>query len=171
MSVSMFFTMKRVVLASACVGALALASCADGPATPTSASANEIAASVAALGSSPRSGELHVTKGCPPPGFTGQANDFCTITSSNLKAIEVDSRVVYASAAGPTSIDTDVTLVAGPGNTAFGHCFVDFVTLRGRCTFSGGTGKFTHFQARVDVSHLAGTDWAWDGTFNFSPQD
>src|SRR5256885_5951426 len=46
---------------------------------------------------SPRSGELHVTKNCSH--YTGAAGSFCTITSSNLNAIKVGSRVVYASAA------------------------------------------------------------------------
>jgi hypothetical protein len=171
MSFTMIFTMKRVVLGGLCAGALAAAGCADGPATPTSASASAPAASSAALASSPRSGELHIQKGCPPPGFTGQANDFCTITSSNIKAIEVGSRVVYASALDNGVLDSDVTLVVGPGNTAFGHCELDVATSAGLCTFSGGTGKFTHFQATANVSHVGGVIWAWDGTYSFSPHD
>ena len=34
-----------------------------------------------------------MTKECS--GFNGLAGSFCTITSSNLKAIEVDSRILY----------------------------------------------------------------------------
>lgn len=119
---TIFLMMQRVVIRGLCAGALASAACADGPETATSASASAPAGSSAALASSPRSGELHVEKGCPPPGFTGQANDFCTITSSNSKAIEVGSRVVYASALENGVLDSDVRLVVGPGNTAFGHC-------------------------------------------------
>jgi hypothetical protein len=60
----------------------------------------------------------------------------------------------------------------GPGNnTAFGHCELEFATGVGRCTFSGGTGKFTWFQASVAVSYLGGPNWAWDGTYSFSPRD
>jgi hypothetical protein len=93
--------------------------------------------------------------------------------SSNVKAIEVGSTVVYAQAAGPASLDSDIVLdLPGPGNnTAFGHCALDFATGIGLCTFSGGTGKFTHFQARANVSYLGGHDWAWDGTYSFSPRD
>lgn len=173
MSFSMIFTMKRVVLGGLCAGALAVAGCAEGPGTPTSASASAPAVSSAALASSPRSGELHVQKGCPPPGFTGQAGDYCTITSSNIKAIEVGSKVVYAKAVDTDtgSLDSDVTLVVGPGNTAFGHCQLDLTTSLGLCTFSGGTGKFTHFKATAEVSHVEGVIWAWDGTYSFSPQD
>ena len=110
-----------------------------------------------------------MTKECSE--YTGQAGSFCTFTSSNLKAIEVGSRVVYASAAGAAALDSDVTLVVGPGNTAFGHCHLEFATGVGLCTFSGGTGKFTHFQARANVSYLGGPNWAWDGTYSFSPHD
>lgn len=178
MRFAILLAQTRVVIGCLCAGALAASACADGRRLPTGPSATTAVSGVAAAASaasSPRSGELHVEKGCPPPGFTGQANDFCTITSSNIKAIEVGSRVVYASAAGPTSLDSDVRLVVGPGNTAFGHCYVEFATLRGLCTFSGGTGKFTHFEARIDVSYRGDTadpyDWAWEGTYSFRPHD
>jgi len=67
----------------------------------------------------------------------------------------MDSTVIYAEAAGATGLDSDVVLdLPGPGNNrAFGHCALDFLSLTGVCTFSGGTGKFTFFHARVDVSH------------------
>jgi len=96
-----------------------------------------------------RSGDLHVTKECS--AYKGLAGDFCTITSSNLEEIEVGSRVVYAQAAGAGSLDTDVVLDAGPGNTAAGHVALDLAKGSGLITFSGGTGKFTGFQARADV--------------------
>ena len=118
--------------------------------------------------SSPRSGDLHVTKECS--AYSGLAGSYCTITSSNLKAITVGSKVVYASPAGATSLDSDVVLDVGPGNAAFGHCYLDFGTGLGLCTFSGGTGKFTLFQATADVSYLGGPNWAWDGTYAFVPR-
>jgi hypothetical protein len=110
-----------------------------------------------------------VTKECSV--YSGQAGDFCTITSSNLKAIEVGSRVVYAAAAVAGSLDSDVVLIVGPGNTAFGHCRLDLGTGVGLCTFSGGTGKFTSFHARVDVSYVGGPNFAWNGTYTFNPRD
>jgi hypothetical protein len=99
--------------------------------------------------------------------------DFCTITSSNIKAIEVGSRVVYAQAPGATSLDSDVVLdTPGPGNNAaFGHCRLEFATGLGLCTFSGGTGTFNHFNATAHVSSLGGFDWAWEGTYSFVPRD
>jgi hypothetical protein len=72
-------------------------------------------ASASVLASSPRSGALHVTKECSQ--YTGKPGSFCTITSSNLKAIKVGSKVVYAQAAGAASLNSDVVLdVVGPGN-------------------------------------------------------
>jgi hypothetical protein len=118
-----------------------------------------------------RSGALHVTKDCS--AYTLLAGSYCTITSSNLKQIEVGSRVVYATAAGATSLDSDLVLdLPGPGNnTAFGHVVLSLVTGTGVVTFSGGTGKFKKFHASVAVSPLGGFDWAWDGTYSFSPRD
>jgi len=119
----------------------------------------------------PRSGALHVTKECSQ--YTRLAGSFCTITSSNLKAIKVGTRVVYQLASGPTVLDTDVILdPPGPGESvAFGHVVLDLVALRGAVTISGGTGKFTWLEASVIVSHLGGPNWAWDGTYSFSPSD
>lgn len=117
---------------------------------------------------SPRSGALRMAKECSE--YTGQAGSFCTFTSSNIKAIEPGARIVYAEAAGATTLDTDVAIVAGPGNVAAGHCTLDFTALPGRCTFSGGTGKFNHFHASVAVSVDATGLWHWDGTYSFSPQ-
>ena len=125
-------------------------------------------------GSEPRSGALHVTKECS--AYTGLAGSFCTITSSNLKEIKVGSRVVYAKAAGATSLDSDVILYP-PGrgnNTAFGHVVLVFATGLGTVTFSGGTGKFTRFHASVVVSRVGAPvlkTWRWDGTYSFGGKD
>jgi len=184
-------TMKRVTtIGCLCAGALAAVGCADGRGVPTSPSVSAAVSGLAAtaaskeatarpavapsLSASPRSGDLHVTKDCSE--YTLQAASFCTITSSNVKAIEVGSRVVYASAAGATSLDSDVVLdTPGPGNnTAFGHCHLEFATGLGLCTFSGGTGKFTWFDATAHVSYLGKPTvytWAWDGTYSFNPHD
>jgi hypothetical protein len=117
---------------------------------------------------SPRSGELHVTKECSE--YFGHAGEFCTIRWSNLNAIEPGMRVVYTSAAGATSLNSDLVL-DGPGNNdAFGHVTLDFPTLSGVVTFSGGTGRFSGFHATVAVTYDAGEDlWHWDGTYSFVP--
>ncbi len=78
-------------------------------------------------------------------GFNGGPGSFCMIKSSNLKAIEVDSKILYLQPEKLfTAEGSDVILdPPGPGNhTAFGHCSLAL----GLCTFSGGTGKFTLFR-------------------------
>lgn len=114
----------------------------------------------------PRGGDLHITKDCSE--YAGQAGGFCTITSSDLRAIPVGTQIVYASAVVGATLDTDVSLAAGPGNVASGHCTIDFLALPGVCTLNGGTGKFAHIQARVVVAPDATPNvWHWDGTYSF----
>ena len=164
--------MKFVVAGCLCAGALAAVACADGRGVPTSPSAAAAVSGSAAvaqsLSASPRSGDLRVTKECS--GYTGGAGSFCAITSSSVKAIEVDSRIIYLQPDQlVTPLGSDVVLdPPGPGNnTAYGHCSLAL----GVCTFSGGTGKFRGFNATVQVSYLSGFDWAWEGTYSFSPGD
>ncbi len=118
-----------------------------------------------------RSGPLNLTKDCT--AYTGRAGDTCTVTVSNLAQIDSGSTIVYASAAVGTALDTDVLLdPPGPGNNvAFGHCTLSLATGVGVCTFSGGTGRFTWFHGSVAVSHVSGPNFAWDGTYRFSPRD
>jgi hypothetical protein len=115
----------------------------------------------------PRHGALHVTKECS--AFTGLADSFCTITSSNIPAIKAGSRVVYLQAAGPTALDSDLVLVVGPGSYALGHVTLDLATGTGEITLSGGAGPFSGFHATADVSHLGGPNWAWDGKQRLGP--
>jgi hypothetical protein len=122
----------------------------------------------AALSSSARSGPLNIRKECS--AYTGHAGEICTITSSNLKAIEVGSTIRYAKDAVAGFLDTDVILnPPGPGsNVAFGHCTLSLITGVGACSLSGGTGRFTWLQADVAVSPLGGPNFAWTGTYSYS---
>jgi len=125
----------------------------------------------ASVSASARRGELHVMKECSQ--YNGTAGSFCTITSSNLTEILIGSRVYYDQAAGiPTGLlDSNVVLDAGNGDRAVGRCTLDLETLLGLCTFSDGTGRFSGFQARVEVSYLGtDSDFAWDGTYSFTPR-
>ena len=118
--------------------------------------------------SSARSGQLVVRKECH--SYTGHAGEICTITESNVKAIEVGSVITYASGANAVGfLDTDVVLdPPGPGNNvAFGHCTLSLVTGIGECRLTGGTGKFSHLNARVAVSPLGWPDFAWQGTYSY----
>ena len=120
------------------------------------------------VGASPRSGDLEMTKECS--AYFGHAGEFCTFLSSNIKAIPVGARIYYVEAAGATTLDTDVVIVAGPGNVANGHCTLDFLALPGRCAFLGGTGQFEHFHAAAAVTVDLHDVWHWDGTYEFGPK-
>lgn len=120
------------------------------------------------------SGDLHVAKECS--SYVGQAGGYCTITSSNLEAIPVGSKVIYehALAAPYTVLDTDITLdPPGRGDLAFGHVHLDLSTGAGVAVFTGGTGELTGFNATVAVTPQAGVDkgWKWDGTYSFTRQN
>jgi hypothetical protein len=108
---------------------------------------------------------LHVTKNCGD--YSGGIGAYCTVTSSNVAAIPVGTKIFYAQAGAPDgSLDSDVILYAGRGKTATGHCAVD-PAGSGRCTLSGGTRTLDGIRARVEVSYLSGYDFAWDGTYRF----
>jgi hypothetical protein len=126
---------------------------------------------VASVSASARKGDLHVEKNCKD--YHGAAGEFCMITVSDLSEIEVNAKVFYDQPAGIPGgmLDSNVVLDAGNGDRAVGRCTLDFVSLSGLCTFSDGTGQLTGFHARVDVSHLGGYDWAWDGTYSFAARD
>ena len=131
------------------------------------------AAVVAAVGSAqatPRNGALHVTKECSD--YHGLPGEFCTITSSNIPQIKPGMRVVYSSALAFPTLNSDLVL-DGPGNNnASGHVVLDVPTGSGVVTFSGGTGRFSKLQARVDVTYDREADlWHWDGTYAFSRSD
>lgn len=120
---------------------------------------------------SERSGSLRITKDCS--AYTGLAGSSCTITSSNVKEIEVGTKVIYASAVSGGKLDSDIILdPPGPGNNrAFGHVKLDLAAALGTVSISGGTGKFTHFQAEADVTHVSGPIWAWNGTYSFGDME
>ena len=64
--------------------------------------------------SKPRSGPLHITKECGE--YHGAAGEFCTIQSSNIRAIKPGMRVIYLEPLGDDGVlDTDIVLSSGPG--------------------------------------------------------
>lgn len=118
--------------------------------------------------SSRKSGSLHIQKECSK--YTGQANDICTITKSNLKELGKGTTIRYAQGATADGmLSSDVTLdPPGRGKSrAFGHCALNLVTGIGACTISGGTGDFKKLRARVDVTPLVFPNFAWDGKYSF----
>jgi hypothetical protein len=134
------------------------------------AAAGLVASASSAGHTTKRSGALHVTKECGD--YHGLPGEFCTITSSNIPAIKRGMKVVYSSALTFPTLNSDLVL-DGPGdNNASGHVTLDVLTGSGVVTFSGGTGRFSKFQARVDVSYDPEADlWHWDGIYAFTRAD
>jgi hypothetical protein len=169
---------RKRFIATAIIGAGVIFGC-DGqrstsPTAPSFATlASSNGASPSFSNSSSRSGALHMTKECS--AYTGLPGSYCTIASSDLKEIEAGSRVVYAGSLVGGKLNSDLYLdPPGPGNNiAFGHVTLDLTISppRGLVTFSGGTGKFTHFHATIDVTPLnpAARSWNWDGSYSFQP--
>ena len=103
-------------------------------------------------------------------GIQGLVGAFCTIRSSNVKALKVGSKIFYLQAAGKNELNSDTAIYAGPGNVATGHCLLHFATGLGLCTISDGTGTLAGFHARVRVTADSSIPelYHWDGTYSFS---
>jgi len=110
---------------------------------------------------------FHGTKDCS--GFTGLVGAYCTIRSSNVKAIKAGSKIFYLQQSSKTALDSDTFIYAGPGNVATGHCFLRLGTGIGLCTMSDGTGTLAgfHLRVRVTADHGVPNLWHWDGTYSF----
>jgi hypothetical protein len=110
---------------------------------------------------------FHLTKDCS--GFKGVAGNFCTIRSSNVKALKAGSKIFYLQGCCKAALNSDTAIYAGPGNIAAGHCVLHYATGTGLCTISDGTGTLAGLQARVRVTHDSSISdlWNWDGTYSF----
>ena len=84
-----------------------------------------------------RTGDLDVIKECSQ--YKGGPGEFCTITASNLEEIAVGAKVIYQDGVGEVSLDTDVLLDAGSGNTATGHVKLDLATDKGVVLLRAGS--------------------------------
>lgn len=111
---------------------------------------------------------FHATKDCS--GYSGKAGAYCTIRSSNVKAIKVGSKIIYFQADTKTGTDSDIVIYVGPGTVATGHCRIgNSATAVGLCTISDGTGALAGFYMRVRVTadHKVPNLYHWDGTYGF----
>jgi hypothetical protein len=110
---------------------------------------------------------FHATKDCS--GFTGLVGAYCTIRSSNVKALKVGSKIFYVQPAGQTALDSDVVIHVKRGTAATGHCFLRHATGVGLCTISDGTGTLAGFRLRVRVKASSSIPklFHWDGTYSF----
>jgi hypothetical protein len=110
---------------------------------------------------------FHATKDCS--GFTGLVGAYCTIRSSNVKALKVGSKIFYVQEAGQTALDSDTVIYVKRGSVATGHCFLGHATGVGLCTISDGTGALDGFRFRVRVRASSSIPklFHWDGTYSF----
>jgi hypothetical protein len=135
---------------------------------------NQLAADGSSSKSFRKTGELHLTKECGE--YTALAGGFCTITKSNLKEITVGTREFALRDADLVAgtLNSDGLLYVRDGEIALNHCdiFGFFATegVIGSCTFSGGTGHFSGFHAKVVVSvnKVDPNQADFDGTYSFS---
>jgi len=111
---------------------------------------------------------FHATKDCS--GSSGKAGAYCTVRSSNVKAIKVGSKIIYLKADTKTGTDTDIVIYVGPGTVATGHCKIaNGANSVGLCTISDGTGALAgfHMRVRVTADHKVPNLYHWDGTYGF----
>jgi hypothetical protein len=110
---------------------------------------------------------FHATKDCS--GFTGLVGAYCTIRSSNVKALKVGSKIFYVQATGKAALDSDTIIYVKRGSVATGHCFLGGNGV-GRCTISDGTGTLDGFRLRVRVRASSSIPklFHWDGTYSFN---
>jgi hypothetical protein len=111
---------------------------------------------------------FHATKDCS--GFTGLVGAYCTIRSSNVKALKVGSKIFYVQVGSRTALDSDTVIYVERGSVATGHCFLRHATGVGLCTMSDGTGTLAGLRLRVRVKADASIPglFHWDGTYSFN---
>jgi hypothetical protein len=111
--------------------------------------------------------EFHATKDCS--GFTGLVGAYCTIRSSNVKALKVGSKIFYVQAARQAALDSDTVIYVKRGSVAIGHCYLG-PAGPGLCTMSDGTGTLDGFRLRVRVRASSSIPklFHWDGTYSFN---
>jgi hypothetical protein len=111
---------------------------------------------------------FHATKDCS--GFSGLVGGYCTVRSSNVKALRVGSRIFYVQEAGKTAMDSDIVIYVKQGSVATGHCLLRFASGVGLCTISDGTGTLDGFRFRVRVTASSSIPKLWhlDGTYSFN---
>jgi hypothetical protein len=103
--------------------------------------------------------------------WTSSEPSFCTVTESNVAALKKGTKVLYY---GPvvdktTFSSSNVVLDDGAGDTAMGHCIVDYEAMKGMCAFHAGNGSLAGFTAIAEASTDDDQVWRWKGSYSLSP--
>ncbi len=179
-----FLPIERLVVGCLCAGALAAGACGDGHGAPTSPTASPVAASLPAVvpgnqGTVPQTAEapsalskshslLLLTKTC-------DAIDHCTVITVAAGPIPVGTGAFYTGPLLENRTTSGIVLTTPSGDTATGHCSLNYKTGLGTCVFTSGTGELAGFHANVKVtsdfvSNPAGV-FTWRGTYHFVGRD
>ena len=110
---------------------------------------------------------FHATKDCS--GSSGVPGSYCTVRTSNVKALKPGSRIFYLEQSGKTTLDSDIVIFVQRGTVANGHCLLHLATGKGLCTISNGTGALAgfHLRVRVTADPSIARLYHWDGTYSF----
>jgi hypothetical protein len=107
---------------------------------------------------------------------TCSAVDYCTVVESIAGPIPVRTGAFYTGPLLLPRTTSGVILTTPAGDTATGHCSLDYDTWLGTCVFTSGTGKLAGFHANLNVTaefsdlHPDGL-FTWDGTYHFVGRD
>ncbi len=103
-------------------------------------------------------------------GLQGGVGAYCTIRTSNVKALKAGSKIFYVQPSRVRrTLDSDIVIYVKHGTAATGHCLLHLASGIGLCTISDGTGTLAGFHLRVRVTADTSTQnlWHWDGTYSF----
>ena len=187
MKLTKSLTTKRLVLGCLCAGALAVAACADGPGGPTVPSASAVTSSLMAT---PAASEQAVGQGAVTANRvsasspiqhllvrkTCDAINHCTVVESETGPIPVGTGAFYTGPLLERRTTSGVILTTPAGDTATGHCSLNYNTGLGTCVFTSGTGVLAGFHANLKVTSAFPPEnpdgmFTWDGTYHFVGRD
>ena len=178
---------NRLVLGCLCIGALAVAACADAPGVLTAPSASAATSRLTATpdASEQAVGQPAVTANRESASSpiqhllvrkTSDAINRCTVVESETGPIPVGTEAFYTGPLLERRTTSGVILTTPAGDTATGHCSLNYNTGLGTCVFTSGTGALAGFHANVKVTSAFPQEYpdglfTWDGTYQFVGRD
>ena len=107
---------------------------------------------------------------------TCDAINHCTVVESEAGPIPVGTEAFYTGPLLETRTTSGVILTTPAGDTASGHCSLNYTTGLGTCVFTSGTGALAGFHANLKVTSAFPPEnpdgiFTWDGTHHFVGRD
>ena len=102
--------------------------------------------------------------------------DHCTVVESEAGPIPVGTEAFYTGPLLERRTTSGVILTTPAGDTATGHCSLNYTTGLGTCVFTSGTGALAGFHANLKVTSAFPQEYpdglfTWDGTYHFVGRD